>query len=165
MKREGLESVLVEALDKIGVRALGHDQKVITDPDPGRDGFRIRLAMPLMWVDVRIDHADLLGARGPITVFDEIDRSKRALFAAVVDHIAKHDRSPLDRVRDIEAAAAALLDAMHVHLDDIRMPHGSSSAVLNAAYRLRVLVEAKPGAASWRTNGYGQDPSEVKVTP
>jgi len=52
---------------------------------------------------------------------------------------------------------------MRIHLDDIRMPHGSSSAVLNAAYRLRELVEAKPGAASWKRNGYGEDPPKVKT--
>ena len=161
--RSALESALTGLLEGLGVRALGRDQKVI--PDPGGHGYRIRLAMPALYVDVEIDQTDLVERNGPIRVHDKLDAGARILFAGVVDHIAKHDRSPVDRVKDIEAAATALLDAMRVNLDDVRMPYGLSSAVLNAAYKLRELVAQKPGAAAWGRNGYGQDPPEVQTAP
>lgn len=161
-ERDALESALTRVLDPMGVRAVGSDRRVRVDD--GRDGYTIRLAMPAMYVDVNFDHLELAGVGGQMRVYDRIGRCARVLFAGVVDHIAKHDRSPIDRTKDIEAAATALLDAIHIHLDEVRMPHGSSAAVVNAAYRLRELVSAKPGAA-WRRNGYGEDPPEVRTAP
>lgn len=152
-ERDALERALTMVLEPMGVRALGPVRR-----DEGCDGYAIRLAMPLMYIDVHLDRFELTGTGGQMRAYDRIGHCARVLFAGVVDHIAKHDRSPIDRTRDIETAATALLDAMH-------MPHGSSAAVVNAEYRLRALVSAKPGAAAWRKNGYGDDPPDVKIAP
>lgn len=159
--RDALERAQTTILEPLGVRALGREMKVRVDP--GSDRFRIRLAMPAMYIDVDLEHEELLRADGQMRMLDKLDRHVKLLFTYVIDHIAKHDRSPIDRMKDIEGAATALLDAMSIHLDDVRMMHGSSSAVLNAAYRLRELVGAKPGAAAWGPNGYGRDQPEPEV--
>jgi hypothetical protein len=161
MKADDLERALATILEPMGVRALGQERKV--EIDAGRDQFRIRLALPQRYVDVRIDREDRLSTEAfGLLALERIERSARVLFRDTIDHIAKHDRSPIDRVKEIEAAARSLLDAMKVHLDDIRMPYGSSAAVVNAAYKLRQLVEMKTGAAAWGRNGYGEDPPEAQ---
>jgi hypothetical protein len=162
IKPTELERVLSTILEPLGIRALGHDGKVRVSA--AGNGLEIRLALPLFQVIVTLDQLEMLQpCRYAEYVYGKLDDGAKQLNHAVVEHIAEHDRSPLDRTKDLEAAATALLDAMGVNLDDVRMPFGSSSAIANAAYRLRELVRQKTGAPAWGPTGYGREPAQVEV--
>lgn len=163
MKREELENSLQRVLGSFGVRALRHAGTALRI-DPGRDGYQLRLALPAHFVDIELDHMPLASDTAGY-LLKQIDGGRRALFRGVVVHIAKHDHSPLDRVRDLEDAAKALLESLRVNLDDVRMPMGLANGVLDAAYKMRSLLQAKPGAAAWAPDGYGADPPQVQEAP
>lgn len=164
IKPTELERWLSTILEPFGVRALGQDAKVRVSPATGE--LSVRLALPLFQVDVRLEQGDMMTTERLVEyTCERLERGARELRHAVVEHIAKHDRSPIDRTKDLEAAATALLDAMGVNLDDVRMPFGSSSAIANAAFRLRELVRHKTGAPAWGPAGYGREPAQVEVVP
>jgi hypothetical protein len=161
--REGLERALATILEPMGVRALTRNGQQV-EVDAQHDALRIRIALPPTSVDVVLEHSMIEKHHVADYLMKQLDRGRDVLFAHIIDHIAKHDRHPLDRMRDVEAKATALLEAMGA-LDDIRMPHGTSNRVLQAAYELRTLLRHKPGAVTWRKDGYGADPPEVVQTP
>ena len=158
-QRDDLERALGEILAPLGVRALhrGADRAVAISPT--RDAFEIRLAIPPHTVDVEMECGALTTEAFLDHVFKEIDIGRRKLFHGIIEHIAKHDRHPLDRMQSIESAAKALLDALGVSLDEIRMPYGQGSKIANAALDLATLLRQKPGAVTWARNGYGPDPA------
>lgn len=166
IKPSDIEHMLPAILETLGVRALGDDVKVRMDPCS--DMLLIRLALPKHSVAVKIDvdAATLMRTEEFCNLLlKELDRGQRMLFRAVIDHIAKHDRSPIDRVKEIEAAAAALLNAVSSDLGGIQMTYDTANRVLSAAYQLRQLIEHKMGAASWERNGYGPDPVVTEEHP
>ena len=97
---------------------------------------------------VRNDH------RNGVALLDRVITDlQRTMFRVVMDHIAKYDREPLDRLEQIETAARDLLDALG--------PVGfsrTSGPITKAALDLEQLLRAKPGAVSWQLDGYGKDP-------
>jgi hypothetical protein len=159
MDRESLERLLSEILPSMGVRAVGPDRKTSISPD--RDGCMVRIGLPPIRVDVEIERDQLaMRERAADYLMRCLDSGVKRLMYEVVQHIAKHDRSPIDRVQSLERAALALIEALGVGLDDIRMPYGVSAKVQNAVYDLATLVKSKPGAASWSRSGYGEEVKE-----
>ena len=122
-----------------------------------RDGepetlFHFRMPAMRAWVDLDEQFLAMPNARA---MFDLLHRElfgvQRNLFRLAIDHIAKHDREPLDRVVKLEAAARALLEAIG--------PVGwGDSLISKAVSDLESLLRAKPGAASFARHGYGKDP-------
>lgn len=160
-QRETLERSLGYILDSMGVRAVRQGGNAV-HIDEEADAYRIRIALPVRYVDVKLEHMAMVTRREmPDYVMRMLDAGRVALFDDTIAHVAAHYHSPLDRMRDLENAAKALLDVLRVNLEDIRMPHGASSKVEAAAYALRDLLQAKPRAVSWRRDGYGADPPEV----
>lgn len=154
--KDSLEKVLPTILDQLGVRAVQFDGQSVTI-GAFRDAYRIRLAMPADRIDVEIDA--LRAAKSPEQCVElmylELERGQRTLFHHTFEHMAKHDRTPLDRVKSLEDAAKKLLEAMGV-LDEIRMPYGHGSKVGNAAEELALLLKRKPGSVTWsRNDPYG----------
>jgi hypothetical protein len=159
MDRESLERLLSEILPSMGVRAVGPDRKTSISPD--RDGCMVRIGLPPIRVDVEIERDQLaMRERAADYLMRCLDSGVKRLMYEVVQHIAKHDRLPIDRVQSLERAALALIEALGVGLDDIRMPYGVSAKVQNAVYDLATLVKSKPGAASWSRSGYGEEVKE-----
>lgn len=154
--RENLEIAAEKVLTSFGVRAVMRDGQSVT-VSPAVDEWRLRIALPPSAVDVKFEPRSIATGAWIDYVCKQIDVGRRILFRNVIDHIAEHDHSPIDRMKQIEDAATMLLEAMDVNLEEIRMPHGASSRVMNAAYALRALLRAKPGAVSWARNGYGPD--------
>jgi hypothetical protein len=159
MNRDEIERALNEILPSMGVRAVGTDRKVQIDPD--RDELMVRIGLPPIRVDVEIERDQLaMHERAADYLMRCLDNGVKRLMYEVVQHIAKHDRSPIDRVQSLERAATALIEALGVGLDDIRMPYGVSAKVQSAVYDLATLVKLKLGAASWSRTGYGEEVKE-----
>lgn len=153
--RDSLEKVLPTILDQLGVRAVQFDGRSVRI-GAFRDVYQIRLAMPADRIDVEIE---ALTAKSPERCLElmylELERGQRTLFRHTFEHMAKHDRTPLDRVKSLEDAAKKLLEAMGA-LDEIRMPYGHGSKVGNAAAELAGLLKRKPGQVTWsRNDPYG----------
>lgn len=119
----------------------------------------MRFRGPTLLANLDLDQL-LLGRRcnareAVVALLDrEVTDVQRTLFRATTAHIAKHDREPLDRLRQIEAAGRALLDALgpsHTGRAD--------NPLTKAALDLEQLLHDKPGAASWQRDGYGKDPA------
>ena len=149
---DGLRRLLPELLRSLGVRALGEPPVRVS---PGGLEYKIRLALPPKVADVTVEVDDI---HNPDGFMKTLENGARVLFRDVVNHIAEHDRSPIERVETLEKHARALLEALDIGLNDIRMPFGAASKVQNAAHDLAQLLKAKPGAATWARNGYGKDP-------
>lgn len=90
----------------------------------------------------------MLQTAEPEIVLDVLDRGVRSLYRSVVEHVEKHDHSLYDRMRDMERAALALLEATGL-LDEERIAHGRSRKIAEAAFKLRELLRHKPGAVHW----------------
>lgn len=115
---------------------------------------RFRLAMPTVCCDLDLRERLLMTPRErAVEMIDcEVTGAQRRMFHTAREHIAKHDRDPLDRLKQIEAAGRALLEALG--------PVGfgrADSSLTKAALDLEQLLRAKPGAASWNRDGYGKD--------
>lgn len=129
---------------------------VLEDPRPGVPEHILRFRVPAQrgTLDERLLSIQRDAREATVALLDrEVTDVQRTLFRATVDHIAKHDREPLDRLRQIEAAGRALLDAFgpsHTGRAD--------NPLTKAAFDLEQLLLAKPGAASWSRDGYGKDP-------
>lgn len=130
---------------------------ILEDPRPGDPEHFMRFRVPAQRDTLDLDE-QLLSVRltNPDAVIALLDREvtgmQRRMFRATTDHIATHDRDPLDRLKQIETAARALLDALG--------PVGFSRTdgpLTKAALDLEQLLRAKPGAVSWQRDGYGKD--------
>lgn len=131
------------------IQSLGLVQLRRAEVDPPG---RIRLAVPRFQCNVDLDEA-LIADRSTSAadvLLKVLDGARRELFGKTVEHVAKHDRSPLDRTEQIERMAQALIDAIEtVGFVPMNIAH--------AAADLQQILRAKPGAASWSRNGYGAD--------
>lgn len=78
---------------------------------------------------------------------------QRELFRGVAEHMAKYDRSPVERLHQIEEAAKTLLDIIGTD----HVPTYCSSPLSRAVQKLDHLLKAKTGAADWSDTGYGED--------
>ena len=101
---------------------------------------RLVIALPSITVAASLD-----GQLDPESIMRTVSEATRQLFRIVIDHIAKHDRSPLDRLKQVEECARKAL------------PRNPDADTGNQR-ELRLLLTHKPGAISWRRNGYGEDP-------
>jgi len=144
--KEEMRSVLREVVRASGAQILGREEMEFPR-SLDVDGYRIRLGMPQMMVAVELGH-ELLESN-PEYAVDELHRGVGKLFSTVIDHIAKHDRSPIDRMQQIEAAARYLCDALIGNPTD-------GVPTMERVLRLRQLLDAKPGSPSWGRGGYGQ---------
>jgi hypothetical protein len=130
---------------------------LLEEPRPGERDTLFRFQVPSQrgWLD--LDEQIPMLSRGPnwqsiVALIDKlVTDSQRALFRKTVDHIAKHDREPLDRVAALELHARKLLEALGDRPYD-------GSPLAHAVCELERVVNAKPGAASWGRDGYGKDP-------
>ncbi len=104
-------------------------------------GWRAAISLPPSLV-IEIS-TELLSS--PEHVIDLFDDGRRALFHLAMEHIAKHDRSPIDRLKQVEDLARATLP---------REPGDDTGDQRD----LRHLLSAKPGSPSWGRSGYGKDP-------
>lgn len=126
---------------------------LLGDQQPG-DGpsiFRFRTVVDRITLD--LEEAMFGARRNAIAdlMVCEVRNVQHRLFRATIEHIAKHDRDPLDRVAKLEAAARALLEAIG--------PVGWGDSLIGVAVlNLEQLLRAKPGAASFARDGYGKDP-------
>lgn len=152
-----LEYALATILEPMGVRALKVNGRFV-NISTTEQTMTVRLALPARSVDVAIEQYAPTTAVLIDRAVQQLENGRDQLFRATVDHIAAHDRNPLDRMRAVEDAAQALLQALDINLDEIRMSYGVSNRVLNAAWTLRELLKQKPGAVTWSSNGYGADP-------
>lgn len=95
-------------------------------------------------------------------VLKQLDIGARVLFADTVEHIAKHDTSPLDRVHDLEARARNLIDA--VDAIEGNVPFAAARRLTMTKLELQELLEHKPGSAAWRgSKGYGGDKTDLVI--
>lgn len=158
-QREDLERSLSTILEPLGLRPIRRGEMAV-HAAPCSDALEVRVALPPMSVDVTLER-DPRHSHSPsawsLHILKQFDTAQRKLFHGVVEHIARHDRSPLDRMKQVEAAANMLIVALGASLDDVRMPFGSSGAVSHAVYELQSLLKAKPGSPSWSTAGYGKE--------
>lgn len=139
MLAEELRSVIAGMCTAFGI--------VLERASPRDPATLYRLAMPQWRLNLELDPNVLAYPRAGLADLAgrEVHRAQRELFRAAIDHIAKHDREPLDRLRHIEQAARALLDMLGPN-------HGQ--------WTLENLLRSKPGAVSWDRNGYGPDPED-----
>lgn len=79
---------------------------------------------------------------GGEVLLSELDAARQLLFNAVAKHMAEHDRSPRDRLEQVEAAARALVE----HLKQ----QGIAGHTTMLVFRLMALLDAKPGGVAWR---------------
>lgn len=108
------------------------------------------IAMPKFYVDVDLEDIGFASVeRRPLDLLSRMEAARGLLFHDVIGHIAKHDRHPLDRMRQVEAAAYATLPDSEWH-------DSPSQA------QLRALLTSKSGSPSWRRDGYGK---EAEVAP
>lgn len=75
-------------------------------------------------------------------LLDHLDAARRTLFNEVAKHIAEHDRSPRDRLEQVESAASALVE----HLKQ----QGIAGKTADLVFKLMALLDAKSGAVAWR---------------
>lgn len=147
------DQTLVTLLDPLGVRPLKINGQAVR-VSPLDHAMTVRLALPARYADVTIEEMTMV-ARSFDHLLQQLENGRDQLFRETLDHIARHDRHPLDRMKSVEDAARLLLEALDINLDEIRMPHGVSNRVLNAAWTLRELLKQKPGAVTWSRWGYG----------
>lgn len=128
----------------------------LLNPEPEDSPLLFRFTRqsgPFAWVDLdeEILSINRSSTGQSVALFDLIDRkvttAQRSLFRLTIEHIANHNHNPLDRLRQIEQAAKALLDQL------------GPSFTSKAAFELGQLLNSKPGAASWSRDGYGKDPT------
>lgn len=100
--------------------------------------------LPGMHVQVKLDQMRLAFRPDFDQLMKQVDDAKRRLFAMVRKHIAEHDRSPTDRLEQLEAASRRLLEAMGENF--IRW---STGPVADACREIDQVLRAKPGATSW----------------
>ncbi len=114
---------------------------------------RVRIAMPLYQCDVNLDEELLMSpesSSGPHLI-KEFGRARCELFGRTIDHIAKHDRSPVDRLAQIEDLTLSLIKA-------IKLAGFVPLEIAAPAAELEVLLREKPGSPSWSRAGYGAYP-------
>lgn len=120
-------------LTTLGIRAVRMDQSSCT------------IAMPKLYVSLGLEDAQFADATCMgIHLMRRFEQARGQLFCDVMGHIAKHDRSPLDRLEQLERFAVASLPS-------------SEWADNPAQAELRRFVKLKSGAASWSLSGYGKE--------
>jgi hypothetical protein len=113
---------------------------------PTQDAVAFRIRMPLFRARMELDSEMWMVTRGHTDTLVDMIRHKlethqHQLFRAARAHIAKHDKSPTERLDQIERAAKELLAA--IATDPL------SSAAKQAAADLGQLVGENPGSVSW----------------
>lgn len=116
--------------------------------EPHEDSRTAIVAMPPMFARVTIDGEMIASGGGAELVLKEFDRAARLVFALAAKHLAAHDRSPYERVEQMEAAATKLIELVHKLSE--RMLFAEANPLAIAAHELAELVRSKPGAVSWR---------------
>lgn len=108
--------------------------------------------MPVLRATADLDGIEAANpSRIPDLLMQAVDAARDRLFHSIREHLAQHDRSPIDRLQQIEAAARAVLP------DDAWND-------TNEQGNLRQLLDTKPGAVSWRR--CSSDPKiQPKETP
>lgn len=143
-ERDPLEptDVLAQARRILGHYAESRGLKLL-EAAPQDPVNRLRLAMPYWRMDIHVDFDDCHTESKFDLLLKRIDDARRSLFARARHHLTEHDRSPQDRLDQIEVAARALLDAMGA-------PWGANGPVAKAWNDLDQLVRSKTGAISWQ---------------
>ncbi len=127
-------------LVRLGIRLVGK---------PGQPvGSQFRVAFPTQTIQINLDDEPLLNKEFWVkSSIDKLYDAQQAIFHAARLHMCEYDERGYDRLRQVEQAAKALADTVLASERDL-VKCGA------AAYQLKELLQAKPGALTWH-------PSEV----
>jgi hypothetical protein len=147
-----LKSTLATVAARLGVRVVRVD-RLRADRVT-----MVTIAVPLI-TEISIDEDAYEDAYAANRILVMLQEGARRLFADTVEYIAKYDRSPIDRVRDLEASARKLIIAVESTLNGRTTAHDLSLAT----FELHTILGHQPGSAAWVRNGFGGDQTDLVV--